>query len=74
MSVRAAEDEKGGAGDSADVAPRSPPRRRLPETFRELPENGLGELAACLRDAGLEHLVEATLRQNLTSTATSQRE
>ena len=37
--------------------------RRLPRTFTELPENGLGVLGDELRGAGLEHLMAAVLKQ-----------
>ena len=37
--------------------------RRLPRSFTELPENGLGVLGDELRGAGLEHLMAAVLKQ-----------
>jgi hypothetical protein len=37
--------------------------RRLPAAFEELPENGLGIMGEALREAGLEHMLEAALKQ-----------
>ena len=41
----------------------SPGKRKLEESFQELPENGLGVMGVVLRYAGLEHLLQATLKQ-----------
>lgn len=71
MSVRLAEDEgegegerggegEGGGSESLGLGRGS---RRLPDSFEELPENGLGALGEALRAGGLEHLLEAALKQ-----------
>jgi hypothetical protein len=74
MSVRVAEQEdrvekedrveaKGrDAATTRTTVPR-PGDRRLPASFEELPENGLGAMGEALRAAGLEHLLEAALKQ-----------
>ena len=54
MSVRVAEEEDASALE---------PGRRLPAAFEELPENGLGVMGEALREAGLEHMLEAALKQ-----------
>ena len=51
-----------GGGGSEGVGPGRG-SRRLPATFEELPENGLGALGEALRAGGLEHLLEAALKQ-----------
>jgi hypothetical protein len=56
MSVRVAEE------DDAVVSERGG-LRRLPAAFEELPENGLGIMGEALREAGLEHMLEAALKQ-----------
>jgi hypothetical protein len=66
MAVRVAEEEEG--EEEGGEEGRS--RRRLPETFRELAETGgLSELGEALREAGLERLMQAVLKQR-TSTWT----
>ena len=67
MSVRVAEEEgERGDGEASGecgttVSPLA--SRRLSSDFRELPENGLGEMGQALRQAGLEHLLDAALKQ-----------
>ena len=41
----------------------SPGKRKLEASFQELPENGLGVMGVALRYAGLEHLLQAALKQ-----------
>ena len=53
-ALRVAEEEEASALESG---------RRLPATFEELPENGLGVMGEALREAGLEHMLEAALKQ-----------
>ena len=55
MSVRVAEEDDDAVGRE--------PARRLPAAFEELPENGLGIMGEALREAGLEHMLEAALKQ-----------
>ena len=61
MSVRVAEDEAADALEPNAVGRES--GRRLPAAFEELPENGLGVMGEALREAGLEHMLEAALKQ-----------
>ena len=63
MSVRLAEDEGEGQGGGSESLGLGRGSRRLPESFEELPENGLGALGEALRAGGLEHLLEAALKQ-----------
>ena len=61
MSVRVAEEEAADALEQNAVGRES--GRRLPAAFEELPENGLGVMGEALREAGLEHMLEAALKQ-----------
>ena len=61
MSVRVAEDDAADALEPNAVGRE--PGRRLPAAFEELPENGLGVMGEALREAGLEHMLEAALKQ-----------
>ena len=74
MSVRVAEEEEteeeldGQGADDTYTRPNkpsapSPGKRKLEESFQELPENGLGVMGVVLRYAGLEHLLQAALKQ-----------